>query len=57
MDQEAVRAKVRALGYREADFEIEDGCYVVEVRDKDGKEMDLYVDPVDGKIIRSEREP
>ena len=57
MDQDAVRAKVRALGYRVADFEIENGCYVVEVRNKDGKEMDLYVDPVDGKIIRSEREP
>lgn len=57
MDHEAVRAKVRALGYRVADFEIENGCYVVEVRDKDGKEMDLYVDPVDGKIIRSEIEP
>lgn len=56
MDRDAVQAKVRGLGYRIVEFEIENGCYVVEVRDKDGAEIDLYVNPADGKIVRSEKE-
>lgn len=54
--REAVRAKVEAQGYKVVDIDIEYACYVVEVRDKNGKEIDLHIDPVSGKIVRQEED-
>jgi hypothetical protein len=52
MPREAVRGKIEALGYQIRDFEVENACYAVEVHDKNGKELDLYVDPMTGKIVK-----
>jgi hypothetical protein len=46
MERDAVRRKVEALGYTVTDLELENGCYAVEVRDRNGNELDLYLDPV-----------
>jgi hypothetical protein len=56
LTREAVRAKVEAQGYKVVDIDVENACYVVEVRDKNGKEIDLHLDPVTGKIVRQEED-
>jgi hypothetical protein len=54
--REAVRAKVEAEGYKVVDIDVENACYVIEVRDKNGKEVDLHLDPVTGKIVHREED-
>ena len=54
MARDAVRAKIQSEGYKIVEFEVENGCYAVEVRDKDGQELDLVIDPVNGAILRRE---
>jgi hypothetical protein len=56
IERKNVRAQVQSLGYKVVEIEVENGCYTVEVRDKNGKELDLYLDPVTGKIVRQEEE-
>jgi hypothetical protein len=54
--RQSVRAQIQALGYKVVEIEVENGCYAIEVRDRNGKELDLYVDPVSGKIVRQEED-
>jgi hypothetical protein len=56
LERESVRVQVEALGYKVIEIEVENGCYAVEVRDKNGKELDLFIDPVSGKIVRQEED-
>lgn len=44
-------AKAEAQGYRVKGVEIERGCADVDAFDKNGREVDLYLDPTDGKIV------
>jgi hypothetical protein len=53
--QAEVRERIKRLGYRIVDLEIENGCYAIEVRDKRGREIDLYVDPMTARIVREEQ--
>lgn len=57
MARDEVRAKIQSEGYKIVEIEVENGCYAIEVRDKDGKELDLVIDPIDGVILRREQEP
>jgi hypothetical protein len=56
MERKSIRDQVEALGYKVIEIEVENGCYAIEVRDKNGKELDLYLDPVTGKIVRREED-
>lgn len=56
MERKTARAQVQSLGYKVVDIEVENGCYAIEVRDKNGKELDLYLDPVTGRIVRQEED-
>jgi hypothetical protein len=54
--REAVRVKVESQGYKVVDIDVEHACYVIEVRDKNGKEIDLHLHPVTGETVRREED-
>jgi hypothetical protein len=54
MAQSDVKAKLENQGYTVKRVKTEDSCYEVYAQTKDGKRVELYVDPVDAKIIEEE---
>lgn len=54
MDQ--VAGQLRADGYDLREIEIDDGRYEVDAVDAEGRRVELYVDPVSGKILKVERD-
>lgn len=52
MDQ--VAGQLRADGYQLREIEIDDGRYEVEATAPDGRRVELYIDPVSGKILKVE---
>jgi hypothetical protein len=54
LQESAIRAKIEALKYKVVDIDVERSCYVIEVRDTAGKELDLIVDPISGRIVAQE---
>ena len=53
MSDEAVQAKYEALGYDVRDVDNEHGCLEIKGFDKDGKRVELYLDPVSGDLVKS----
>ncbi len=50
------RAAAEALGYTKVrKVEIEDSCYEAYAFDKDGRRVEVYMDPVSLKVVRVER--
>jgi len=47
-----VKAAAEAAGYRVERVKSEDNCYEVYGRDKDGKRVEVYFDPVSLKVVR-----
>ena len=48
------RDRVAALGYEVRYVEVDDGCYEVKVRGRDGRKLEVYVHPVTGEIVQVE---
>lgn len=51
MSVEEVAAKIAAQGYTVRGVESDDGCWEVDVREKDGRHADLHVHPVTAEIV------
>lgn len=51
-----VARSLRSDGYEVREIEIDDGYYEAKVIDNDGRRLELYVDPVSGKILKVERD-
>jgi len=48
-----VRVAVEALGYKNVrKIEIDDSCFEAYAFDKDGRRVEVYVDPVSLKVVR-----
>lgn len=48
-----VKTAVEKLGYKDVrKIEAEDGCYEAYAFDKNGRRVELYIDPVNLKIVR-----
>jgi hypothetical protein len=56
MSTEAVKQKLTADGYEVRRIKTDDGRYEVYAKDKDGKRVERYVDPVTGAFLKGERE-
>ncbi|SHM75591.1 hypothetical protein SAMN05443432_1154 [Roseovarius litoreus] len=54
--REAAMQVAEQNGWTVRDFEIEDGCYEIEVRDKDGREVEVKLDPATLQIVEMEYE-
>lgn len=53
MTQEAFKKKVEAEGYKIRKFKQPGTCYEIYGTDKDGKNVEIYFNPVDGSIVQS----
>jgi uncharacterized membrane protein YkoI len=56
LPMDEVASNLRADGYDLREIEIEDGRYEVEAIASDGRRVELYIDPVIGKILKVERD-
>jgi hypothetical protein len=54
MAQSDVKTKLESQGYTVKRVETDDSCYEVYAQTKDGKRVELHVNPVDAKIIEEE---
>ncbi|MFD2181444.1 PepSY domain-containing protein [Rhodoplanes azumiensis] len=51
---EAMRRRIEGDGYRVGVFKTTEGrCYEIYGRDKDGRRVEIYFDPVSGAIVKS----
>ncbi len=54
--REAVMQLARENGWTVRDFEIDDGCYEIEGRDRDGREIEVKLDPATLQIVEMDYE-
>ncbi|MBK5961761.1 hypothetical protein CCR97_26660 [Rhodoplanes elegans] len=51
---ETMRRRIEAEGYRIGLFKTTEGrCYEIYGRDKDGRRVEIYFDPVSGAVVKS----
>lgn len=56
-DPEKFQAQLKEQGYKINKFKVTKGnCYEIYGVDKDGKKVEIYHDPVTGKVVKSEVE-
>ncbi len=53
LEKDAIKSKLSDLGYSVRKIEAEDGRYEVKATDKEGKKVELYVNPVTGESEKS----
>jgi hypothetical protein len=54
--REAAMQLAKANGWTVEDIEIDDGCYEIEGRDRDGREIEVKLDPATLKVVEMEYE-
>lgn len=52
MTEAQFRAKVEAMGYTIRKFKQPGTCYEIYGTDKDGRNVEIYFDPTDGRIVK-----
>ncbi|OEC33559.1 hypothetical protein SAMN05216600_11030 [Pseudomonas cuatrocienegasensis] len=56
-DQDKFQADLKAQGYKINKFKVTSGnCYEIYGFNKEGQKVEIYFDPVDGKVVKSEVE-
>lgn len=56
MSEGAMKQQIEADGYSIDKFKTTSGnCYEIYGRDKDGKKVEIYFNPVDGSIVKERR--
>lgn len=53
MSKEQITTQVKGMGYTIKKLDVEDKCYEVKGLDKDGKKVEAYFNPVDGKLVKT----
>lgn len=56
MSEDAMKKKVDDLGYTYDIFKVSGNCYEIYGKNKDGKDVEVYFNPVDGSIVKEEVE-
>lgn len=51
-----MKAKVTEMGYTPNVFKVSGNCYEIYGKNKDGKDVEVYFNPVDGSIVKEEVE-
>lgn len=54
MEQQQIRTRLAEQGYDVGRIEMDDGCYEAYAVGKDGRQVELYIDPVSGEIRKVE---
>jgi hypothetical protein len=56
MSEEAFKMKAEAEGYKISKFKQSGNCYEIYGKNKEGKKVEVYFNPVDGRVIKEEME-
>lgn len=56
MSESAMKERITALGYKVKEFKISGQCYEIYGWNQQGQKVEVYFDPVDGKVFKSEIE-
>ncbi len=56
LTEDAMKAKATELGYKTEVFKIEGNCYEIYGYNKDGKQVEVYFNPVSGDVVEEEIE-
>ena len=56
LSEDAMKAKIGEMGYKIDVFKIEDSCYEIYGYNKDGKQVEVYFNPVSGDVVEEEIE-
>ncbi len=54
LPQQDVKASLEKQGYNVKRLKVDDGCYEAYVTGKDGKKLELKINPVDGAVVEEE---
>lgn len=54
MSEQAIQFKIEALGYKVMRIQIDDNCYEIDAVDKQGKAVELEVNPMDASVVEVE---
>ena len=49
-----MKSRVASLGYEVNEFKISGSCYEIYGWDRDGRKVEVYFDPVNGTVFKSE---
>lgn len=56
MSEADMKKKVADMGYTHNIFKVSGNCYEIYGKNKDGKDVEVYFNPVDGSIVKEEVE-
>ena len=56
MSEADMKKKVADMGYTHDIFKVSGNCYEIYGKNKDGKDVEVYFNPVDGSIVNEEVE-
>lgn len=55
MSETAMKQKLADEGYTVKKFKADGDCYELYGKDKDGKKVEIYFNPVDGSVVKDSR--
>lgn len=56
MTEAQMKQKIADMGYTHDVFKVSGNCYEIYGKNKDGKEVEVYFNPLDGSIVKEEVE-
>lgn len=56
MSEDAMKARVTEMGYKANVFKVSGNCYEIYGTDKEGRDVEVYFNPVTGEVVKSEIE-
>ena len=56
MSEAAMQARVTEMGYKADVFKVSGNCYEIYGKDKEGRDVEVYFNPVNGEVVKSEVE-
>ena len=56
MPEAAMKARVAEMGYKTNVFKVSGNCYEIYGTDKEGRDVEVYFNPVTGEVVKSEIE-
>ncbi len=53
LSKEQIKAKVEAMGYTKIRIGTEHGCYEAHATSKEGKRLEIYLEPTTGQVVKT----
>jgi hypothetical protein len=49
---QAMQTRITAAGYTIDQFKVSGSCYEIYGKDRDGRKVEIYYDPTDGRVVK-----